>query len=268
LTELRRNYEELLLRVADNEVILPNRFQVNVKSATVLIYSMDDFSLGVGIGFFISANRLVTANHILQEHYPRNEEIHIGVHNQQGILEHKTACAVRHDADWDLSVLFFAENHHAWLQLPALDSVPISHRIAVTSFSSTLFEELAGTIDASFCVIPGIIVKLATHHVLYSSTLFSGDSGGAVILSSDGVVQAIHQESVNQARELGRIIGVDGEEEADDLDENSPMLDDNMPSTIRRITRTVNSLVSGLSQGFIGLRLDRPDIQEFIMQDI
>jgi hypothetical protein len=258
----------LLIRVSDNEVILPNRFQVNVKSATVLIYSKEDeFSRGVGIGFFITPNRLVTANHILHEHYAENEEIHIGVHNQQGDLEHKTVFAIHTHIEWDLSVLFFAEDHHAWLQLPALDSMPISHRIAVTSFSSTLFEELGGTIDASFCVIPGIIVKLASHHVLYSSTLFSGDSGGAVILSSDGVVRAIHQETVNQAKELGRIIGIDGEEETDDLDENSPMPDENMPSTIRRITRTVNSLVSGLSQGFIGLRLDRADIQAFIMQN-
>jgi hypothetical protein len=108
---------------------------------------------------------------------------------------------------------------------------------------------------------------LASHHVLYSSTLFSGDSGGAVILSSDGVARAIHQETVNQAKELDRIIGIDGEEETDDLDENSPMPDEIMPSTIRRITRTVNSLVSGWSQGFIGLRLDRADIQAFIMQN-
>jgi hypothetical protein len=100
-----------------------------------------------------------TANHILHEHYVENEEIHIGVHNQQGDLEHKTVYAIHTHIEWDLSVLFFAEDHHAWLQLPALDSMPIAHRIAVISFSSTLFEVLGGTIDASFCVIPGIIAS-------------------------------------------------------------------------------------------------------------
>ncbi len=93
-----------------------------------------------------------------------------------------------------------------------------------------------------FLVVRGELVKISDHHIVYSSNLFSGDSGGAVICSDDGNVIGMHQETVNQANEK--------------LDEEDV--------TLTAVNKSVESIIGGLSQGFIGIRLDTDDIRVMI----
>jgi len=62
-----------------------------------------------------------------------------------------------------------------------------------------------------------------------------------VIFSTDGHVIGMHLESVNEAHEQIRLDATDEE-----------------------IVGSINSLISGLSQGFIGLRLDCQEVYEII----
>ena len=71
--------------------------------------------------------------------------------------------------------------------------------------------------------------------------MFSGETGGAFILASTGDLLCIHLETVNQAKEKLRKNG-----------------------TPTEIVESINALVSGLSSGFIGLRLDIQEVQDFI----
>jgi hypothetical protein len=89
-------------------------------------------------------------------------------------------------------------------------------------------------LSQGFTVIQGTMLRASPHHIVYTSNLFSGDSGGAVICSENGNVIALHLETVNEAHEKL---------------ENSKL-------TLKIVNESVNSLLSGLSQGFIGFRLD------------
>jgi hypothetical protein len=98
-------------------------------------------------------------------------------------------------------------------------------------------------IDVSFCVIPAFLIKLTPHHLVYTSSLFSGDTGGAVLIASDGSLRGVHQQTVNQASEM---LGTSASSAA--------------------VAKSINSLISGLSSGFIGLRLDAQEVQDIILK--
>ncbi len=97
-------------------------------------------------------------------------------------------------------------------------------------------------IDESFACIPAQLLKVTASHCAYQCSLFSGDSGGAVILSSDGSLLCIHLETINEANEKLR-----------------------KGATNSEVVKSINSLVSGLSSGFIGLRLDSQKVRDLIL---
>lgn len=214
----------------------------------------------VGVAFFVSPTRLVTAQHTLDVHYCGHTEgsvVRIGVHTVEEEVCFQDAYLVRSHFGWDSAVLTIEGSHHSHLILPTQPVSGRGHKVAITSFTSDLANLIPNAVYYNFCLIPGSLLNINGHHVVYSSQLFSGDSGGAVILSADGTTVSLHLESVSQAVELARIGGIEGE---DDEEEEKDLTF----KTTRKISKSLNSLVSGLSQGFIGLRLDCPDVQEFI----
>jgi hypothetical protein len=96
-----------------------------------------------------------------------------------------------------------------------------------------------------FAVMPATIYKVSDNHVVYSSSCFSGESGGAVVFGPTGKVFALHLETVNQANERLR------KEEI----------------TLAEVADSVNSIVRGMSQGFLGLRLDSKLISSLLFND-
>lgn len=266
---------ELRQRIIDKETFFPARFQENTKRATAAVLNAAGPNVKdqyVGIAFFVSPTRLVTTQHILASNYAGFVEgcvIRIGVHAAEGGVCIQDAFLVRSAIEWDLAVLTIESPHHSHLHLPTSIASSNGQKLAIISFTSHLSDLAPNAVDNSFCLIPGNLVKINGHHVVYSTELFNGDSGGAVILSSDGTAVALHQKSVNQAIELARVGGVDDDDDYDDL--SGIKIDDekyyeHVSKKMRGISKTLNSLVTGLSQGFIGLRLDCKDIQDFIFQ--
>lgn len=93
-------------------------------------------------------------------------------------------------------------------------------------------------------MIPAHVYRKSQNHIVYFSHLFSGDSGGAIIFSKSGEVIGLHLETVNQA--------------IDELEHES--------YTVEDVANSVKSVIQGLSQGFLGLRLDSEIIQNLIFQ--
>ncbi len=95
-----------------------------------------------------------------------------------------------------------------------------------------------------FAVMAAILVSNSQHFVVYSSVIFSGDSGGAVVFSENGGAFALHLESVNQAKEE---------------------LEHGTRFTLEDVADSVNQVTRGLTQGYLGLRLDSDQIQAMLV---
>jgi len=98
-------------------------------------------------------------------------------------------------------------------------------RLAIISFNISIAKATknAAIISEHHTVIQATLFKMSQQHIVYSSNLFSGDSGGAVICSANGEVIAIHQQTVNEA--------------------NAVLEDSDI--TARKLNASINSLVSG-----------------------
>jgi uncharacterized protein YoxC len=255
--ELKTSVAKLEIKVEDVSAILPHRYVEGVRLASVNILSTTGSSIGVAV--FVSQRRIISALHVFTTHY--------GYENQpdpdtviQGLLhrpneqeENVTFRLVNYNERFDLAVLELDDAYgdaNYSLELPAVDSDQIwrdnvakfQAKLAVTSFTSAVAMQAPDVVDVSFCVIPATPIKLTRHHLLYMSQLFSGDSSGALLVTSDGSLRGLHLQTVNQANEQLRI--------------GAPPDD---------MVASINSLISGLSSGFIGLRLDVQEVQDIIL---
>ncbi len=252
MEHLEQENQKLQQMAIDSDEILPFRFQERTQLSSTNIFCPNR-TAAIGVGFFISSNeKVITALHILDQHYQNclaknvlvNGVIHRRQQNGEIIEEEVQFEVLRVQEQFDLAVLqLYSTTADAFLEIPSPNYDFQKKKMAITSFSSALHEQAPAVVLRSFCVIPAFCVKSSPHHIVYISTLFSGYSGGAILMSHDGIVRAMHQETVNQAREELRRENLDEEE----------------------VVNSINSLISCLSQGFIGLRLDAPDVQKFIM---
>jgi tetrahydromethanopterin S-methyltransferase subunit B len=241
LGDLLQRLAELEQAVDDSHYILPPRHLEPVKRSSVLI--LDSRKTPAGVGFFVSSNIVVTANHNLTS-YVNTTSIDVKLFSSSGrLVSAKLTVKLRH-ADLDLAVLTFAGTGHGHLSIIRGVNNIGEQRLAVTSFSIAMSQQLPDiTFEGDgFILVPAQMLRTSPHHIVYHSNLFSGDSGGAVVFSKAGEVVALHLQTVNEAHE--------------ELDHNSYTLDD--------VANSINSIVRGFSQGFIGLRLDPADVQALI----
>ena len=248
LDAIELGQKELKQSQEDLAVLLPVRFQDLAKRASVEIVQSDQQTY-VGIGFFLRPNLVITANHNLLQNYRDDDVVFVRVHSDEVGMETVGFKLKGRHEDYDIAVLYCCSAYKSphVLQVataPAVDVPTGSTRLAITTFSNAISEQCRGsTFPRSFGVLPATLTKRSDHHLLYSSNLFSGDdSGAALIHAANGKVIGIHLETVNEANEALR------KEEI----------------TIEKVAESVNSLVSGLSQGFIGLRLDILEVNSLL----
>jgi V8-like Glu-specific endopeptidase len=237
--------------VDDLKTILPARFVENTEKSSIKIlrYNAENETLeGCGVGFFINNNMVVSCAH----NFPELKDI---VNNDikkiiakgeiyDGQVIELRLIGFSGANEYDLAIFETEYNntHHLTIGSPQQHDT----RLAITSFSIGLTNAVGrdNVMRQHFMVIQGILIEVTNHHIVYQSNLFSGDSGGAVICASDGRVIGIHTETVNEAHE--KI--------------------ENERITLAELNESINSIVSGLSQGFVGLRLDSDVIGKILNQ--
>lgn len=240
---------------------LPRRYRESVRLASVNIF--DEKGKSIGVAIFVSSRRIISAYHVFKTHYgfknrqsaSFNRSIVVKglVHRPDNKVEAVEFHMIDYAENWDLVVLELGKNFvdaNYFISLPLVgvnndqgDNDEELGKLALISFTAAHARQAPQEANVSFCVCPAVLLNVSKHHLLYSCSLFSGDSGGAVLLSKDGSLRGIHQESVNQASEELRT-GV----------------------TPAAMVKSINSLIRGLSSGFIGLRLDVVEVQEFILK--
>jgi hypothetical protein len=228
--------------VADSHYILPPRYMESVKHSSVLF--MDRNKNPAGVGFFVSNDTVITADHNLKDHGNNVTQVPVKYFGARGRFVSSSLTVKKRYPDHDLAVLSSSTSHISFLSIGSNDSMLAEKRVAVTSFSIAITAELAGIkFDGDgFAVLPAEIIRLSRNHIVYLSNCFSGDSGGAVVFSKTGEVIALHLETVNQANE--------------ELEHGNYTLED--------VANSVNSVTRGFSQGFLGLRLDSDCVRNMI----
>jgi len=241
--KLREDNDKLREKIKDLETILPTRYLENVEKSSVKI--LDEAFAGVGVGFYISSTKVISCSH----NFPNLKGLSLTeakllsfwCENFEGTRMGLRLLGFSDENDYDV-VIFDGDQSSFFLSIgtPRQDM----SRLAITSFGISIAKAIDNTaiISEHHTVIQATLFKISPHHIVYSSNLFSGDSGGAVICSANGEVIAIHQETVNEANE-----------KLEDSD-----------VTAHKLNASINSLVSGLSQGFIGLRLDSDIVVKLI----
>jgi hypothetical protein len=252
--ELKEEIRCLKGSLDDLRYDIPPRHTKKLQRSAVLFLSAEHQSIGIGV--FISPTRVITAFHVIAKHYKamtkKNfKSVIVNGKYTTDQLTDKLALAqfrvVNRDSQKDLAVLDLVDGSsppHSHCVLPligALSNLPSTARLVVTSFTSAIAKQVPDRIDEGFAVIPAQFIKATANFCAYQSSLFSGDSGGAFILAQTGDLLCIHLETVNEASEKLR-----------------------KNATPEKTVSSINDLVSGLSSGFIGLRLDSQEVQDFI----
>ena len=243
---LLRRLEELEREVDDSHHVLPVRYLDNVKRASVLFLHPDGEPAGVG--FFVPPTLVVTANHNMKRYLDSATTVFVKLFDNMGQFVSSTLSVKGRHPDYDFAVLCTSTVHEPVLMIVDQSLGDLNaggeNRLAVTLFGIAFNAELADIqfSGEGFAVLPAQIFRKSENHMVYLSNLFSGESGGAVVLPRLGTVVALHLETVNQANE--------------ELEHGS--------CTLQDVTNSVNSIVRGFSQGFLGLRLDSLTVRNMI----
>lgn len=231
--------------LSDSQSIVPFRYMENLKLSSIQILNDDDEP--VGVGFFITSRIIVTAFHNIKN--PSNIRALITSEDGQTSTQILSFApnAIKEEVrckDLDLGILVVETDHTHHLNILKLNPTHLKVKdFALATYSIGISRQLEPEfLGDKFGVMPVIVYKFSKNHIVYLSTCFSGDSGGAVICSSKGEVFALHLETVNEAN---------AELEKDEF-------------TLEDVAESVNSIVKGFSQGFFGLRLDSEDVQKLI----
>ena len=253
---LEQNAKVLEQTVIDIQVVLPDKYVENTTNSTVKIVCEN--GTGKGVGFFMKSEIVGTVLHNLYDVSDANvwNDKYIGssiangtaVFNGKTVLgEHITLTLHKYNIKYDFAVLKSSVSSSNVLAISSCTSLREWFKgLAVTSFhiGATSAVSDADIVSESFTVVPAILLKKSKPHILYSAgMLLAGDSGGAVVTSTDGTVIAIHVECFNEANEALEIDAL---------------------TTIRDVANSVNSLTKGVGQGYIGLRLDIEEVKELL----
>jgi S1-C subfamily serine protease len=148
-----------------------------------------------GVGVFVSSNRLLTADHVLDDDRPVGSMVDI--YNPKLRLKLQAQVLSR-DSQYDYAVLGYDGNHPHYLELYLGDPEDlVGESMAMCAFQIRIHEETP-EFGASMGVMRAEGVKLSKrkHHLIYTAQAWNGDSGGALVLY-EGQLVGLHVEGVN-----------------------------------------------------------------------
>ncbi|KAH9249041.1 hypothetical protein BASA81_013253 [Batrachochytrium salamandrivorans] len=168
------------------------------------IYAVLDGNAAIGVSFFVSPTRALTALHNLipisttdpldnSAVFQLASSLDVTLKREDGSL--LKVKVVRCDKRYDYVLLESAVPVQHFLNVgPA----PPAHGLRECFL-------LTWDIAPGFAVHRALVSRISNHHIAYDANTFDGDCGGALILKRDFTVIGMHQETVNRARELERL---------------------------------------------------------------
>ena len=250
--------KQMKQRIKDSEQTLPNRYLTRTQLSTVYLLCPERKE-AISVGFFIgSTNRAITGLHVLSNYYQLsdyNVRIKGTIHKRQRDGSIKIVNVefnyLKGNTKYYIAILTLSNSMVAdtYIQTPNINSNLIyNQKLVIIAYTNSSRHTHNNINHNNTCILPATYYKSSTYHIAYSSILFSGHCSGALVLTTDGIVRAIHIHTVNQAREVIR---------------HHDRINKNVKD---EVFDSINELISCLSQGFIGLRLDSRDIQSIIMK--
>ncbi|KAH9244346.1 hypothetical protein BASA81_018242 [Batrachochytrium salamandrivorans] len=209
------------------------------------IYAVLSGDVPIGVAFFVSPTRALTALHnlipIIETDPLDDSAVFQLASSLEVILKRDDGSTlqvkvVACNKQYDYAVLGSAVPVKHFLTIgPAPDILDLEECILLT-WGIGLADELET--DPGFTVHQARIMRQSAHHITYDAETFDGDCGGALILTRNCTVIGMHQETVNRARERKRL-----------------NLEDKR-SDKQRMEDSVDSLIASSSKGAVALRLD------------
>ena len=244
----KKEMENQEQEIADLKVVLPSRYIRNTTLSSVKILGEDGSS--VGVGFFVTPTKVVTALHCIEKfsNFGLGMEIRGMRHNGVDFnLDEISLVLDDYNRSLDVAVLVSSSSNECYLKIGQLspsseDPLPLDFQtkcLAITSFCIGLSGQLHEFSPERFHVATAVLLRTSAKHFLYSSSLFSGDSGGAIIHTTEGTVVGMHLETVNESLEL-------------------------MSYNVEEIKDSINSLVNGAQSGYVGVILNIREILEMV----
>ncbi|KAH9261194.1 hypothetical protein BASA81_000898 [Batrachochytrium salamandrivorans] len=208
------------------------------------IYAVLDDNIPIGVAFYISPTRALTALHSLipisttdplenSAVFQLARSLEVTLKREDGSL--LKVKVVRCDKKYDYALLESAAPVEHFLKVGPAPPPGTLRECFLLTWDIGLAQERK--VAPGFSVHRATVSRLSTHHIAYDANTFDGDCGGALILKQDFTVIGMHQETINRALELERLTNDFGGRLSDG--ENS-----------------VESLIRGLSSGAMGLRLE------------
>jgi hypothetical protein len=247
--ELEQRLEQAEKELEDLKVVLPDRYKENTANSVIKVCDQDWKSKGVG--FYISDHVVVTVLHnLFDTENTKESTIETMIASGKAVFNGKNISneplrlnLCRFNVKYDFAVLKCDTPSKGQLVIQSCEKLHENTKeLAVTSFQigHTSAVNDSEIVDEDFTVIPAILLKRSSHHIVYVSNLLGGDSGGSIIFSKSGSAIAIHVEYFNEA--------------------------DKVPTEFAKdeVLSSLGSLTMNAGGGYLGLRLDCEEVQAMI----
>ena len=232
---LARKQQERLDRLCEEvRYDIPPARRVTIEASILAILRED---VEAGVAFFVSPTTALTAAHNLAAGLVKTIVCVRPSDNARLVFD-----VAALDAELDVAVLRLhaceRPSRH-FLTIPrTMDPVaPGEKGVFLVACNIRMAAELPDVAAVRVAWHHARIVGLHPRHLLYDSSAFDGDSGGAIVVARTGNVIGLHSELVNAARELIA--------RKDDVGER-----------LNGVEQSVLSLIRGSSSGCVGVRLD------------
>ena len=227
---------------------------VHDKLTASVFFLVDGENNPIGTGFLVDSGLAVTVAHNFKDEKGRQfaqEGTEVDGHFGRPHLKQVVKLKVEF-LDFVNDVCVLSGGPFVNFLSPVLETLKAGTKCILAAFQIGLHKDVAH-LDTSLSlgVFKGAVSKAHARHFVYDCPSFSGDSGGALILSNGNVV-GIHVETVNEARERLRLQDVDSDIES--IKELNRRVQD-VQARVEDVAKSVNSLTDSLSSGAIGISI-------------
>lgn len=174
------------------------------------LYAVLDRGAPVGVAFFISPTRALTALHSLipiSTTAPLDDSAVLQLASSLEVILKRddgstlNVKVTRCDKAHDYALLESASPVEHFLTIGHMPGVFNREECFLLTWGVSLKQDL----ERGFTVHPAQVLHQSAHHIMYNADTFDGDCGGALLLMRNCIVLGVHQDTVNRVHERKRL---------------------------------------------------------------